>query len=207
MPLIAQRLLRSLATAAVAGLAALTALPAAAQSATFDARYEGKLVSDAGDVSIPISVQLRDAQGVLTGRVRTEQPLAGSAPVSAGDYNGGNCNLRVQLTPGTTLRMSGSCLAKTFEGKYTLNSSAQGSSSGSFQLALKGDSGSAMRHEATLLNPLTACLNANTRCLVGCPQGDYNTEFLCANRCRQRFQACKGKAATGGAGAGGTLPP
>ena len=45
---------------------------------------------------------------------------------------------------------------------------------------------------------LTACINANTRCLVGCPQGDYNAEFLCVNRCRQRHLACKGKT---------TLPP
>ena len=48
--------------------------------------------------------------------------------VSAGDYNAGTCNLRVQVSPGTTLRMSGSCQARIFEGKYTLNSSTQGSS-------------------------------------------------------------------------------
>lgn len=200
MPTTAHRSLRRLASAALIGLAALAPAPAAAQSAPFDARYEGNLVSDSGEVSIPISVELRDAQGVLTGRVRTEQPVAGTGPVSAGDYNGGNCNLRVQLTPGTTLRMSGSCQTRIFEGKYTLNSSTLGSSSGNFRLERKGGSGS--RPEATLLNPLTACLNANTRCLVACPQGDYNAEFLCANRCRQRFQACKGRAASGRAGAG-----
>ncbi|MBN9695997.1 MAG: hypothetical protein J0L85_09365 [Zoogloea sp.] len=195
MPLIPSPLIRHLASAALAALAALTTPANAAEPAAFNARYEGKLVADSGDVSIPVSVELRDAQGILTGWVRTEQPLAGSGPVSAGDYNGGSCNLRVRLSPGTTLRMSGSCQARIFEGKYTLNSSTQGSS-GSFRL--EGNSGGS-RQDATPINPLTACLNANTRCLVACPQGDYNAEFLCANRCRQRFQACKGKAGGGGA--------
>jgi hypothetical protein len=199
MPLTAHHSLRLLASTALIGLAALASLPAGAQSSTFDGRYEGNLVSDSGELSIPISVELRDAQGVLTGRVRTEQPLAGAGPVSAGDYNGGNCNLRVQLTPGTTLRMSGSCQTRIFEGKYTLSSSTQGST-GNFRLDRKA--GGSPHQGAALLNPLTACLNANTRCLVACPQGDYNAEFLCANRCRQRFQACKGKAASGGTGAG-----
>lgn len=199
---IAHTALRGLARAAAVALAALAAQPAAAQSPAFNARYEGNLVSDSGEVSIPVSVELRDAQGVLTGRVRTEQPMAGSGPVSAGDYNGGSCNLRVQLNPGTTLRMSGSCETRIFEGKYTLNSSTQ-SSVGSFRL---DRSGGGPRQDATLINPLTACLNANTRCLVACPQGDYTAEFLCANRCRQRFAACKGKAASGGTGADPSRP-
>jgi len=201
MPLIPGPLLRHLASAALAGLAALAIPAVAADSAPFNARYEGKLVADSGDVSIPVSVELRDAQGMLTGWVRTEQPLAGSGPVSAGDYNGGSCNLRVQLSPGNTLRMSGNCQARIFEGKYTLNSSTQ-ASSGSFRLERNGGGS---RQDAIQINPLTACLNANTRCLVACPQGDYNAEFLCANRCRQRFQACKGK--TGGGGAADPLRP
>lgn len=197
-------LLRHLTGAALAGLATLAIPAGAADSAPFDARYEGKLVSDSGDVSIPVSVELRDAQGVLMGRVRTDEPLAGGGPVSAGDYNAGTCNLRVQVSPGTTLRMSGSCQTTSFEGKYTLSSAGQ-ISSGSFRLDGKGSG--APRQDMATLNPLTSCLSANTRCLVACPQGDYNVEFLCANRCRQRFQACKGKAAGGRTASGSATDP
>ena len=42
-------------------------------------------------------------------------------------------------------------------------------------------------------SPITACLKANTACLIACPRGDYNVEFLCSNRCRTKFQQCKGK--------------
>jgi len=41
---------------------------------------------------------------------------------------------------------------------------------------------------------ITDCIKGNTRCLSTCPQGDYNSEFLCANRCRTRFKACKAEA-------------
>ncbi len=37
-------------------------------------------------------------------------------------------------------------------------------------------------------------MSANTRCLIACPRGDASVEFLCANRCRSKLQACKGQA-------------
>ena len=70
-------------------------------------------------------------------------------------------------------------------------------SRGSFSLERKKpeaakDSGT--RSTAASSKTTTACMAANTRCLSACPRGDTNAEFLCANRCRSKLQACKAQA-------------
>ena len=39
------------------------------------------------------------------------------------------------------------------------------------------------------------CIEANTRCLLSCPQADPDAAFLCASQCRSRFKSCKSRAA------------
>jgi hypothetical protein len=41
---------------------------------------------------------------------------------------------------------------------------------------------------------VVACVKANTRCLAACPRGDTDAEYLCANHCRTKMNACKAKA-------------
>ena len=45
------------------------------------------------------------------------------------------------------------------------------------------------------LPSVTECINANTRCLVSCPQSDPDEAFLCASLCRSRFKTCKTRSA------------
>ena len=171
-----------------------------ASAAPLEAMYEGSLVPESFDAPIPITVELRDLQGVIVGQVKVGAPHSGSAPIASGEFDSGRCTLRAPISAGTVLRLSGTCHPRLFEGRYTLSSNRkEGSSTGSFRLMRKADPGKpgdeAARRRAVLpTTTLTECINANTRCLVGCPQGDYNAEFLCVNRCRQRHLACKGKA-------------
>lgn len=170
-----------------------------AGAATLDAVYEGSLVPESFDAPFPITVEVRDVQGVIVGQIKTGSPYSGSAPIAAGDYDAGRCTLRAPINVGTVLRLSGTCHPRVFEGRYTLSSNRkEGSSTGTFRLMRKPDA-SKPREDSTRravlpTTTLTECIKANTRCLVGCPKGDYNSEFLCANRCRQRHLACKGKA-------------
>ncbi len=183
----------------VTGLAGLLLGPVAG-AATLDAIYEGSLVPESFDAPFPITVEVRDVQGVIVGQIKTGSPYSGSAPITSGEFDSGRCTLRAPINVGTVLRLSGTCHPRLFEGRYTLSSNRkEGSSTGTFRLMRKADPGKpgdeAARRRAVLpTTTLTECINANTRCLVGCPKGDYNTEFLCVNRCRQRHLACKGKA-------------
>lgn len=186
----------------VLGLAGFLIGPLAG-AATLEAVYEGNLVPESFEAPFPITIELRDLQGIIVGQVKTGSPPAGSAPISAGEYEAGRCSVRAPISHGTMLRLIGTCHPRLFEGRYTLSSNRkEGNSTGSFRLMRKadatrpgGDEGTS-RRPASPLTSLTECINANTRCLVGCPTGDYNTEFLCANRCRQRHLACKGKASS-----------
>lgn len=200
MSMTALRTLRRLVAISLVGLL----VGPMASAAPLEAVYEGSLVPESFDAPFPITVELRDLQGVIVGQVKVGAPYSGSAPIASGEFDGGRCTLRAPINPGTVLRLSGTCHPRLFEGRYTLSSSRkEGSSTGSFRLMRKADGGKpgdeAARRRAVLPSTtLTECINANTRCLVGCPQGDYNAEFLCVNRCRQRHLACKGKT---------TLPP
>lgn len=183
------------------GLAGLLLTPVAG-AAALEAVYEGNLVPESFEAPFPITVEVRDLQGIVVGQIRTGPPHSGSAPIATGEYEGGRCNLRAPIAPGTTIRLTGTCHPRLFEGRYTLTSGRkEENSSGTFRLLPKAapgatDEDGAGRRAigAPPAKSLTECINANARCLTGCPQGDYNTEFLCANRCRQRHQACKGKA-------------
>jgi len=196
MPMNVLSALRRLLILSLAGLL----LGPAAGAATLEAVYEGSLVPETFDAPFPITVEVRDLQGVIVGQIKTGSPHAGSAPIAAGDYEAGRCTLRAPINVGTVLRLSGTCHPRVFEGRYTLSSNRkEGSSTGTFRLMRKAEmtrpgEDSASRRAMLPTTTLTECIKTNTRCLVGCPKGDYNTEFLCANRCRQRHLACKGKA-------------
>lgn len=181
------------------GLAGIL-LGSAASATPLEAVYEGFLVPESFDAPIPITVEVRELHGVLVGHIKTGPPQAGSAPIASGENESGHCTLRAPINAGNVLRLTGTCHPRLFEGNYAITSTRKDTNSaGTFRLMPKankakpGEEGG-VRRPSTPLTTLTECINANTRCLIGCPKGDYNTEFLCANRCRQRHLACKGKA-------------
>ena len=178
-------------------LAALASGPAAALTET----YGGYLVPDGAEGTIPIVVELREIDSVLTGKVRTGYPISGSASIAAGEHRSGQCRLKVVLSAAVTLRMQGICRSTLFEGKYMIHYTLRDDdSAGRFRLSRKSPEEAKKAVTAspsTSTASITACQRANLHCLTACPRGDPDAEFLCANRCRSKLQACKGKAASG----------
>lgn len=180
-------------------LAGLACSPALAE---LDETYGGLLTPESFEAPIPITIQLKEQGGRLTGTVSVGSPFNTSAPIVAGENRYGQCTLRLILPPSVTLRMSGGCQASMFEGRYTISSAKDNNrSKGTFRLMRKDvrDSDEDKNARSPFTPPagsVTDCIKANTRCLLSCPQGDYNTEFLCSNRCRHKYQACKAKFST-----------
>ena len=57
------------------------------------------------------------------------------------------------------------------------------------------DTQSAAARKSAAPASVTQCIEANTRCLLSCPQADPDAAFLCASQCRSRFKSCKSRAA------------
>lgn len=163
--------------------------------------YEGLLLPDSLEGPIPIVVELRDVGSILTGKVKVSSPLSGSGSIASGENRSGQCNLKVVLNASVTLRLDGSCQPARFEGKYTVYYPQRDAEvRGTFRLSRRspeqsrkivaaGATGATVPAAAS-----SACLKANSRCLAACPRGDENAEFMCANHCRGKHQACKGQA-------------
>lgn len=182
----------------IAFLLVLGVFPALALAA-LNETYEGLLIPDTFETPIPITVEIRELSGLLVGRVKTGPPMTGSAAIAGGENEYGKCNIRAPLPSGIVLKLAGTCLTNVFEGRYTLLNRQEGKPRGSFRLMRKETGkrdGNDGKSSASAAPPpttsLTDCIKANTRCLLSCPRGDYNVEFLCANRCRRKFQSCKG---------------
>ena len=161
--------------------------------------YEGQLVARNNDAPIAIVLQMEEMGGFLTGTVKTSHPLKGNATIDSGRNVAGFCNLASALSASVTLRLYGSCNSTSFEGNYTIyDTQSRSVARGTFRLTRKiaesGKAGSGPSSADVTASNMVACVKANTRCLTACPRGDSNVEYLCANHCRTKLQACKGKA-------------
>ncbi|WP_374244351.1 hypothetical protein [Zoogloea sp.] len=168
---------------------------AAAGAGAEEKRYEGMLLPEDFAGPITVTIELRDLHGVLVGRVKASPPISAVGQISSGEMNGDKCDFTVPFTSSTVLRFVGNCSTNMFEGRYTQAGRRDASSRGTFRLMRKEPEKDEENRETprpTLaVGTLTECINANTRCLGACPKGDYNTEFLCSNRCRSKYKACK----------------
>lgn len=161
--------------------------------------YEGQLIPRTYDPPIPIVVQMEDLGGFLSGKVRTSLPLRADANIDSGRIVAGYCNLSSALSSSVTLHLYGDCSSTSFEGSYTLYSTVSKSiARGTFRLTRKvsqsGKAGSGLATDDIAASNVLACVKANTRCLAACPRGDTDVEYLCANHCRTKMNACKAKA-------------
>lgn len=186
------------------GLAALLlacGLTAAGGShASDERRYEGLLLPEDFSPPISVSIELRDLQGLLVGEFKGESPYSGNGRVTSGEMNGSKCDFHVQTGAGPVLHLSGTCTANIFEGKYRQAERSDAGSRGSFRLMSKpadeaDDTQSAAARKSAVPASVTQCIEANTRCLLSCPQADPDAAFLCASQCRSRFKSCKSRAA------------
>ena len=168
-----------------------TALPAVASALT--ETYPAALVPPSAEPD-PGRRQLREVGSVLTGKVDAGFPLSGKAAISSGENQSGQCNLEVVLNSSVTLRLQGSCRPPLFEGKYTAHYTLRNTESqGSFRLPRKPpeETKKIGSPSTAATTSVTACQKANVHCLTACPRGDPDAEFLCANHCRTKLQACK----------------
>ena len=161
--------------------------------------YEGQLIPRNNDAPISIVLQVEELGGFLTGKIRTSPPLKGNATIDSGRNVAGFCNLASALSGAVSLRLYGNCNSTSFEGNYTIYyTQSRNVARGTFRLMRKinesGKTGSGLSTAEVTASNVVACVKANTRCLTACPRGDSNVEYLCANHCRTKMQACKGKA-------------
>ena len=161
--------------------------------------YEGQLIPINNSSPISVVVQIDETSGFLTGRIKTAHPLNGNAAIESGRNVAGYCNLASPLSGSATLRLYGNCSTTSFEGKYAIYyTNPRKIVRGTFRLMKKvaapGKAGSGLTSEEVSASNVVACVKANTRCLAACPRGDTSVEYLCANHCRSKMNACKGKA-------------
>lgn len=156
--------------------------------------YKGVLTPDPYDESIPIVLELETIYGNLSGKVKMSPPMTGEGRVMAGSKRAGTCRLVVDMGTGT-LRMEGKCDSTSFEGNYALTT-GQKRLVGSFKLNRPQQEMGLSASERRRLSETAsnACLQENTACLVSCPRGNYNAEFLCVASCRNKRDACNTKA-------------
>jgi hypothetical protein len=184
----------------IASLLLLLALVATARGALAASEtYRGMLVPENRSPPIPISVELDMSRRQLSGKVSTSTPLTGEGRVVSGEKNGYDCNFKSDIGVGRTLTITGFCLSTMLEGRYTLRMLDGSLQNGDLRLMRAQPEKSQAKSESDDLldqsrRTVTGCLTLNTACLAACPRGDYNAEFICASRCRQRLTGCKAKA-------------
>ena len=174
---------------------------AAAGACAEDKLYEGMLLPEDFAGPITVTVELRDLHGVLVGRVKASPPISAVGQISSGEMMGDKCDFTVPFSSSMVLRFVGTCSTSMFEGRYTQAGRRDASSRGTFRLMRKEPDKDEDKQDGprptVITTSVTDCINANSRCLMACPQGDYNTEFLCSNRCRTGNRAPAGAAVLG----------
>ena len=171
------------------------AIPAVALGET----YQGLLVPDTRDAPIPITVDLQQSSGRLSGRVTTLAPLSADGRIVSGKRQRSMCDFESDMGFGQRFTFEGYCLSTMIEGTYVVTLSSGSKRRGTYRLMRTAEekppaSEAPIETIGRPARSAAACLAANAACLGVCPRGDYNAEFLCANRCRHRLTACKGNA-------------
>ena len=179
-------------------LLAATFIPALAAAE----QYKGYLIPGDYRPPIPIQLQLKFEGDRAFGIVRASLPVPMDGRVT-GQYVAGLCNLTLTFNADTKANLRGRCVKEVLEGDFRIYTKDSKKQTGIFSLkAEKPDktdkpdqAEKSARAELDTGPRLSAvdCIKRNTACLSGCPLGDYNTEFLCANTCRRKKLACQGK--------------
>jgi hypothetical protein len=162
--------------------------------------YRGLLVPEGQSPPIPVTVALEYAQEKISGQLTTSAPLSGAGHIVSGQRQRSKCSFKGDIGAARRLAFEGYCLPSGIEGTYTAIFPDGSLRRGTYRLPLVERGNTRDDKKAADIGPdrsrsTTACISANSACLGACPRGDYNAEFVCSNRCRQKFAACKAKAA------------
>jgi hypothetical protein len=160
--------------------------------------YRGLLIPDTREPPISTSIELEQSRHAVSGRITTAAPLTGEGRLVAGQRRGYECSFKSDIGAGRVLAFTGFCLSRTVEGVYTLHYPDGTARQGELRLSRVEPKTASLPTETTTSEQptdsarrTTACLSVRSACLAACPRGDYNAEFMCSNRCRQKFAACK----------------
>jgi hypothetical protein len=162
--------------------------------------FQGLLVPDSFDPPIPIMIDVKEAYGIFSGRVKTSSPLTGEGPITSGEKRGETCKLTSHIGNGIRLRFEGKCTGAALAGTYRIYFADGRMVVGKSTLNLlklddekrRGSAQSEFGRSSAEMN--TACLRSNSSCLAACPRGVQNDEFNCAQACTRRLTNCKAKA-------------
>jgi len=161
--------------------------------------YTGLLIPDTLSPPIPVVVELEQARSKLSGHITTSAPLTSKGRITIGERQRSACNFKSDIGAGRTIAFHGYCLSTTIEGAYTITFPDGSLRRGTYRLSqAESEKPDPKKHTESgepLIRSATVCLSANSACLAACPRGDYNAEFVCSNRCRQRLAGCRAKAA------------
>ncbi len=156
--------------------------------------YKGTLMPEPHDQPIPIEIELESgAGGTLSGKVKTAAPFSREGRITTGEKMINTCKIEVDFG-NETMRLEGGCPGTSFDGYYVL-SAGKSRRGGIFRLArLQQEKGLSESERRRLSEAADAvCFKENTNCLLACPRGDFNAEFLCANNCRSKRDACNAR--------------
>ncbi|MDD5296390.1 MAG: hypothetical protein PHU46_05700 [Rhodocyclaceae bacterium] len=168
--------------------------------------YEGSLIPSNYDAPMPIVLQMDDDDGQLSGIGDARMPNSNPLRLSGSRF-GSMCALTLIFVSQQKAHLEGQCSEGRFDGNFTLFNPKGDKRRGLFRMEKKkaqaGEkpdsekSGASGDKAITSARTATACLKLKVACLSGCPRGDYNAEFICANTCRRKELACKGGKAHG----------
>jgi hypothetical protein len=160
--------------------------------------YRGLLIPNTREVPISVAITIDRVGSTLKGRFTSLPPFEAEGVFLGNTRNVHQCDFTTDIGSGRTFAFDGYCLTGTIEGAYTLRLPDGSARTG--YLHLKRDEPTKRVPEnapgdsaGQSLFTVTTCLNANSSCLAACPHSDYNAEFICSNRCRQKLSACKAK--------------
>lgn len=161
-------------------------------------QYTGELVPNNMDLPIAILLELPEGEGRIEGRATLGPPVSAVEQKVIGDANFQRCNLKVDLGSNGYFHLSGICDAEGFIGVFQWYVQEKVKKRGGMMLQTKKIE--APRTE-TPDKPIVQaprltmvmCIKQSSNCLLGCPKGDYDSEFLCANHCRKKEESCKKK--------------
>jgi hypothetical protein len=161
--------------------------------------YKGLMIPSERDVPVPVAITVDRVGDKLKGRFTSSPPFVAEGVFVANLKNIHQCEFTANIGGGRTLVFDGYCFTNTIEGTYTLRFPDGTMRDGHFQLkrqeaAKRTPEKASAEFSSQPLFTVTSCLNANSACLAACPHGDYNAEFVCSNRCRQKLVACRAKA-------------
>lgn len=161
--------------------------------------YKGDLIPGNYEPPIPIVLEMDASMGPITGTATASIPLPTEAQITSGKKISDFCDITLQFQNQFRANLRGSCSSQHFAGQYRLYRADDSMQKGFFDLSRDKPAAGAGEKKKPVVDshPVVPvdCIRRNTACLMACPRGDYDAEFLCANACRRKEIACKKSAA------------